>query len=468
MSLVLRGAQGGGAAGAITLLRYLIRNGHVSAAARFVQEHSEELGELAHRTRAALWEWAEGEEGLRESGPVQSGERPQKRMRLDNGTPSLTNTPGEATMSGGAVEGAEDRHDMPHDIWTRFPNSQFAKLHWYYTNYITDNTSTVDITLDPFDQVNTKTATALLSGGGGAISLIKGANTLSVNASTSTNASGHDFYFPWLVQLRMTTPYNLIKTMAANGLVANSTGNSQPNWLEMFDTRYQFYHVLETEWRIDFNFGAPWWSNGGTPTSLTNAEDMGYYIFWKYTSNDVPPTSYPISNSNIANVGTVTGAGTSIGSVVPLTGGNYTNFMTADDYLRMGGFHSKHVKLNSTHSTHATISGKYKYGQCKMDIKTQEPTTISGNALQTEGWLQSGSTYTFPEDLTLIIVQDNAMNGISGTYTPVGYRMSTKQLIEFKDLRSAYKFPTPANTFINSATTLNTDAVFFTKGAAYT
>ena len=93
---------------------------------------------------------------------------------------------------------------------------------------------------------------------------------------------------------------------------------------------------------------------------------------------------------------------------------------------------------------------------------------MGGTALQTEGWIQTGSTYLFPEDLTVIIVQDNAMNSLGGLYTPVGFRMNTEMLTEFKDLRSAFKFPTPANSFVNSATTLNTEAVFFNKGAAYT
>lgn len=462
---IRRTGQASIAGGAIALLRYLIQGGHHHAVAHFIREHYDELGEMATWTRQQLWDWADAEPGLRDTAPMEQG--PRKRTRLESSTPSLSNTPATTTMDQGAHEGGEEQHDVPHDIWVRFPNHQFAKLKWIYTNFLTDNTSTSNITRDPFDQADEQTTTALLTTGGGVVSTVGGANTLGVSG-TGLNASGHDYKYPVLTQLRMTTPYNIIKTITGNGLQATATGNSQPNWLEMFDTRYQFYHVLECDWRIDFNFGAPWFSNAGTPTNFTNQEDMGYYIFWKYTSNDTPPTSYAVSNNNIANVGSVDAAGRQIQTVAPLTGGSYTNYCTPDDYFRMRGFHSKHVSLSSVKPTHVTISGKYKYGQCKMDIKTQEPTAVSGNALQTEGWLQAGSTYTFPEDLTVIIVADNAMNANTGIYTPVGYRMSTEHLIEFKDLRSAYKFPTPAHTFINSATTLNTDAMFFNKGAAYT
>ena len=266
----------------------------------------------------------------------------------------------------------------------------------------------------------------------------------------------------------MTSPYNILKTYTGIGLAGNTVGNSQPAWLEMFEGKYQFYHVNECDWRIDFNFGTPFWIDNSVFKAFSNSQNMGYYIFWKYTSNDTPPTSFQVSNSNIANIGTTDAQGRIFQSVAPLTGGNVTQQCTPDDYFRMKGFHSKHVSLSATEPTHVSISGKYKFGQCKMDIKTQDHSTIGGTALQTEGWLATGSTYLFPEDLTIIIVQDNAMMAQAGIYTPVGYRMNTEMLTEFRDLKSAFKFPTPANTFLNSATTINTEAAFFNKGAAYT
>lgn len=374
-----------------------------------------------------------------------------------------------------AVEGGEDQLKPIHHVWRRFPNTETACLKWVYSNYMTDVASTVPPEgQNAFDSVGWTTATALGSTGGGAWAQRTGTHILGVDGPATTSTSGHDFNNPVLLQLRMTTPYNILKTYSGTNLVDNAVANAQPNWLELFDTRYQFYHCLETEWEITFNFGLPWWNNAGTATTLNNAQGVGYYIFWKYTSNDAPPTSYTASTSQIANINAGYGPNvdaqglqvTSVNALAGLAGGTVN--LTPDDYFRMGGWHHKHVTLNSTHPTQVHINGKYKYGQCKMDIKTQEPTTVSGNALQTEGWLQSGSTYTFPEDLSVIIVQDNAMAGVAGYLTPVGFRMETEQLIQFKDLHSAYKFPTPANSKINSATTLNTSATFFTRGAAYT
>lgn len=385
---------------------------------------------------------------------------------------SLQNTPDttQAIMSDDApkgIEGAETQLSAVHDVWKRFPNSQWTKLGWWYTNYVADqiNPTTAMQTRDAFDNPDAVTTTDLLTTGGGALVTTSGAHQLGVTGIGGVNASGHDFKKPLLLQLRMTSPYNILKTYSASGLTNNNVvGNSQPAWLEMFEGKYQFYHVSECDWRVDFNFGTPF----NVTSNFTNAHDIGYYIFWKYTSNDVPPTSYNISNSNFANGGTPDTAGIKIAGKTVLTTGSYTQFCTPDDYFRMKGFNSKHVSLSSTHPTHVTIAGKYKFGQCKMDIKQQDHTALGGTALQTEGWIQTGSTYLFPEDLTIIIVQDNAMNALTGIITPMGYRMNTEQLTEFRDLRSAFKFPTPANAYINAGTNINTEATFFNKGAAYT
>lgn len=367
------------------------------------------------------------------------------------------------------IEGAESQLSAVHDVWTRFPNSQWARLGWWYTNFISDVAGTIaDQTKNAFDDPNWETTTALISTGGGARTSPTGDDMLGVDGLTATTPSGHDFKNPMMFQLRMTTPYNIMKTYTGQGLVGNGVGNSQPAWLEMFEGKYQFYHVSECDWRVDLNFGTPWTTQGPTRVNFANAYNVGYYIFWKYTSNDVPPLSFPISNNNFANGGTADAAGTKLTGKNPLTTGVFTQPCTPDDYFRMKGFHSKHVSLSATGPTHVVLTGKYKFGQCKMDIKQQDHSTLGPTALQTEGWIQTGSTYLFPEDLTIIIVQDNAMLAQSGVLTPVGYRMNTEMLTEFRDLRSAFKFPTPANAFINSGTTINTEAAFFNKGAAYT
>jgi len=392
---------------------------------------------------------------------------------------SFRNSPGGGDMAlstGGrddvpmGIEGTEEQLDPVRDVWTRFPNHQYAKLGWWYTNYISDIATTIArTTRNAFDNPDAETTTDLLTTGGGVRNVTTGPTQLGATGFAGYTASGHDYKNPVMFQLRMTSPYNIMKTYAGQGLAGNQVGNSQPSWLEMFEGKYQFYHVNECDWRIDFNFGTPF-VLGSPSTNFFNQHDMGYYIFWKYTSNDTPPLSFPLSNSQIANVATVPvgSDGNRITGVQTLTGGAFTQNCTPDDYFRMRGFHSKHVSLNNIGPTHVTIAGKYKFGQCKMDIKQQDHSTLGGTALQTEGWIQTGSTYLFPEDLTVIIVQDNAMNSLGGVYTPVGFRMNTEMLTEFKDLRSAFKFPTPANSYVNNATTLNTEAVFFNKGAAYT
>ena len=363
------------------------------------------------------------------------------------------------------IEGAESQLSKVHDVWTRFPNSQWAKLSWYYTNFVSDQISTTaQQTRDGFDDPSAIFATDLATTGGGARVPASGAHDMGVTGIGGVNQTGHDFKNPLMFQLRMTTPYNIMKTYAATGLAQTPVGLSQPAWLEMFEGKYQFYHVAETDWRMDFNFGIPW----NNVSNFTNSHMVGFYIFWKYTSNDTPPLTFPVSTAQIAHTGAVDAAGNRITGINPLTGGAFTQQCTPDDYFRMKGFHSKHVSLDNTRPTHVTISGKYKFGQCKMDIKQQDHSTLGGTALQTEGWIQTGSTYLFPEDLTVIIVQDNAMQSLAGVQTPVGYRLNTEMLTEFRDLRSGFKFPTPANAFINNATTLNTEAAFFNKGAAYT
>lgn len=470
---------------ALALLAYLINQGHLQEARRYFHEHEDAIrqqilevgGQLGQQTHQVV-QWVRDQVRRATEGQGDEG-RTHLRRRIgddeepvpEQTQPSLSNSPAAANMDDApkGIEGAETQIDKPHDVWTRFPNHQWARLGWWYTNYISDIAGTVtQQPRDAFDNPDYETTTDLLTTGGGVRTQATGPSQLGVTgAAWIPYASGHDYKNPVMFQLRMTSPYNIMKTFAGQGLAGNQVGHSQPAWLEMFEGKYQFYHVNECDWRIDFNFGTPFFY-GSPSTNFTNQHDMGFYIFWKYTSNDTPPLSFPISNSQVANTGAVDAQGTRITTVNPLTTGSFTQNCTPDDYFRMKGFHSKHVSLNSIGPTHVSIAGKYKFGQCKMDIKQQDHSALGGTALQTEGWLATGSTYLFPEDLTVIIVQDNAMNSAPGVYTPVGFRMNTEMLTEFRDLRSAFKFPTPANAFINSATTLNTEAVFFNKGAAYT
>lgn len=478
--IVARLTRGGTA---LAIIATFINEGNINAARRYILQHEDEVrqqilefgGRSINRINQML-QYVRNE--VRNAmGEGQLQERPAQRRRTEEPA-SLENSPAttQATMSGDdapmGIEGAETQVGSPHDVWTRFPNHQWARLGWWYTNYISDVSTTVsDQRKNAFDDPNWESTTPFLgpaSGGGARISPT-GDDILGVDGLAPTIPSGHDFKNPMMFQLRMTSPYNILKTYTGAGIVGNGIGNSQPAWLEMFEGKYQFYHVNECDWRVDLNFGTPWTINQSSNyVTPNNVKDIGYYIFWKYTSNDVPPLSFPMGTNNYANGGVANAEGTKVINKNQLTvPASYTQPCTPDDYFRMKGFHSKHVSLSSTNPTHVTISGTYKFGQCKMDIKQQDHapgTTV----LQTEGWLATGSTYLFPEDLTIIIVQDNASMAQPGIRTPVGYRMNTEMLTEFRDLRSAFKFPTPANAFINDATTVNTEASFFNKGAAYT
>lgn len=490
-----RAAQG---AALITFVRLAEEELYPRAYA-YLRTHEEEIRRTAiawgdatvrhlQRLRNTVEEWAE-ETGLNDSlnDPDDLG---HSDMEIEEEyTPSLSNSPANTEMaqhqdnSNGGIEGAEEQLTPAKHIWTRFPNHQHTKLRWLYTNYLSDFSGTTPMIQDAFDTGGANvTATNLLTTDGGAWGASLGANilgpqTIFDGTTTFLNKSGHDFNNPVLIQLRMTTPYSILKSISGNGLTNNAVGYSQPNWLEMFDSKYQFYHVSETEWEITLNFGLPFVQTDATTYKvLDQPQEISYYIFWRYTSNDAPPTSYNLSNANIANVNnSATGynidtQGRVVSGINTLGSGALSQQCNPDDYFRMGGFKHKFITLNRMRPTSVKIRGKYKFGQCKMDIKTQEQNTLSatGNPLQTEGWLQSGSTYAFPEDLSLIIVQDSARCDNSKIYTPMGFRMETDQHIEFADLRSAFKYPTPGVAYMAAGNHLNTEVMFFNRGGAYT
>jgi hypothetical protein len=356
------------------------------------------------------------------------------------------------TQPGAPEEGGEQQVTKPHHVWRRFPNTETAALKYVLTQMISSSSNTSYVPFSPFDSVQTKAATSLLSTGGGALNPAGFSNL-------STTNSGYNFDNPLLLQFRMTSPYNIFRTNG--GTVTN--GNSQPAWLEFFDTKYQYYHNMETEWEITFYFGYP---NNGAGTQANQPQEFGYYIFWRYTNEDLPPTSWTASASSIANS---TNTNQTTVTTQAMTNSLGTVNLTPDDYFRMGGWHHKHIMLNSTHFTKTTLKGKYAFGQCKMDIKTISPTDAHSNATTAEGWSLTGATPNFPEDLTIIVVADNAMTTGTSFLTPASFRFESEHLIQFKDLQAGYKFPTPAYAKQNaSGATLNTDLVFFNRGAGYT
>ena len=361
---------------------------------------------------------------------------------------------GEQQNMGGRApeEGGEQQVERPRKIWRRFPNTENAALKYVVTQYLSSNSDTSAPPFDPFDQPDEKTATSLLDGsGGGAIS-----NPSFIGLNTTT--LGYDFNNPWFMQFRMTSLYNIIYRWA--GSVTSTKGT--PVWTELFDQKYQYYHVLETEWQLTLNFG---WPNNGT-TRVTAPQDFGYYIFWKYTNEDDPVTQYNTGGTYIANT-TLTNE-QSI-SAVKMSGALGSQNMTPDDYFRQGGWHHRHVQLNNVKNTEVKINGKYKYGQCKMDIKTISASDAHGNSIAAEGWAKSRTTAVFPENLSIIIVNDNAMFSGGSIKTPVGMRWESEHLVQFKDLVDGYKFPTPGYaSLIGANTTLNTDLAFFHSGAGYT
>ena len=76
------------------------------------------------------------------------------------------------------IEGTEDQLDPVRDVWTRFPNHQYAKLGWWYTNYISDIASTVSQQpKDAFDNPDYETTTDLLTTGGGVRNVATGATS---------------------------------------------------------------------------------------------------------------------------------------------------------------------------------------------------------------------------------------------------------------------------------------------------
>ncbi|KAF0714686.1 Aste57867_3750 [Aphanomyces stellatus] len=359
------------------------------------------------------------------------------------------NEPPMGSGHGAPAEGGEEQQSPITHVWTRYPNTETAKLKWVGTHYLWD--SALGARTIPFGNQQEQVATSLGIGGGGAVTDQTTKNLLN---NFYTNAS--DFQLAKLLQLRMTCPYNILKSSGTTSGLNSFLGASVPNWITKFDTVYQYYHVMECDWKITINFGVPL-ASAGTPA--TNFQEMGIYVFWRYMCQDDPPTQYHYNTAVLATQGTAT---------ENITVANNTFNLTSDDYLEMGGWHHQRIGFSTTHASSCHISGKYKFGQSKMDIKTITPSDAHNADTTAEGWAQTGSTVAFPENLSVIIVADQAVCGQkdgSNTKIPASVHYETNHLIQFKDLRSNYKFPTPA--CCSGNTTQATQEIYFKKGAAY-
>lgn len=372
-------------------------------------------------------------------------------------------------MEGAPEEGGEDQITKPHHIWRRFPNTQTASLKWVMTTFgagVTDITTN----LVPFDRQDVKYTTSLATTDGTAT-----ATPTYDGICTTLYTSGVSFQVPKLYQVRMTSPYNILKQHQSTSMpITAGFQGSSPTWLSYFDSMYQYYHCMETEWEITLHFGTP---VDNTSAAAAQFQNYGLYIFWRYTEQDDPPISWAsAADTQMCTVrqtqATANAAPTTdtITATQLHTGTSAVYPCTPDDYFRMGGWHHKRVVFNTTHPSTVTLEGSYKYGQCKMDLKTIAPGDAHGLDTTAEGWAQTGATPVFPENLSIIIVQDNAVNA-AGTYdirVPYSIRYETEQLIQFKDLRANLKFPTPelANSLAFGHSP--TPEVFFIRGAANT
>lgn len=404
-------------------------------------------------------------------------DNPHTREQAPEACPQ-SNLPGEEQMAKRAKtneHGDEHYEDIAQqgldsinaegEVWTHFPNSQKSRLRWRATVFQEDVTNWVS-GKHPFGRLSTSTTTTLNATGGGAVTE---GTTEQLASDTSTN--GYEFGQPYLIQLRMTSPYNILKSIGGY----NAATKSEPNWIQLFDSKYQYYQVQETDWGVTLSFGTPRTSGGAAYSGFENHK---LKIFYRYTNQDEPPTWWTYNTNrqallaawtdNTTNTGTgqITQDSAATGGV---TVANTAYALTSDDYERMGGWKTKTVNWNTTHSTQVHLGGKYKFGQCKMDIKTLMPTDAKGaQATPTaEGMTLSQATPVFPEILSIIIVEDYAACQAVGVTVPFSMQFDTSQLVDWCDLRANFKFPTPNCCTYAAAGDLNEEQ-FFIRAANVT
>lgn len=308
--------------------------------------------------------------------------------------------------------GTEQAIEKIGHVWKRFPNHETAELKWIYTQIMGGiATANQNKNLNPlFSQRDQQSQRDGTTSGTYVTAAAEIAGVASEDASIS---------HPTLMQFRMTSPYDIVNKSGTN--IATSS-NSQPYWLGLFDSKYQFYHTLKAKWKLSFTIG--------TQQGLTNAQDFSFYVYWKYTSFDNPPTSYVIDTSGTTGLST-------------------TQYCTPDDYDRMRGWNKIHICANTTHNVTKVITGEYETGQCQMDVKMLQDTVHANagtlSAATSEGWTPVQSTVAFPENLSVIIVQDNAV-ALANANPAIGIRAEIDYLIQFRDLNAYYKFPTQSYT----------------------
>lgn len=356
-------------------------------------------------------------------------------------------------------------------IWTHFSNTEKTLLRWHLVVHEPAVGALKTVSL-PFGQTELSTATTLLSTGGGNQTL----STTQALATAASGAYGYDFNEPYLIQLRMTSPYNILKSL---GTITTGATVSEPNWIGFFDSRYQYYVTNECNWGIRLNFGTPRVTAGGLSGICGEPQHHKLRIFWRYTSQDDPPTHYAYTTSRTANQGSMSSSVVNQGSG-QLAGDTATSQalsttaatsypLGSDDYERMNCWQSKEVTFSTTHPTSVKLGGTYKLGQCKMDIKTLMPTDAAGpQAIPTaEGMTLGRSTPAFPEILSLIIVNDAGTTPIAGVTVPFSMSFDTAHQVDWCDLRAAFKFPNPQINSANASNTQYSDEQWFRRGAAY-
>lgn len=309
---------------------------------------------------------------------------------------------GDGNEDDGGNPATETTLDPIRHIWTRFPNSQTARLKWIYTQLIGNNANNLvyapsGSAWDQQAKRDVATANTYAAAMGG------------IESAVPTI----DMKTPKLIKYRMTSPYSIVASDTA------VTNLSEPEWIGYFDSMYQYYHVIKAHWTLSFTIGA-----AGTTNNMTNP-NYRFYVYWKYTSYDDPPTQFTVD---------LTGK-TTYDSV--------TQNLTPDDYDRMGGWNKILVCQNSTHDVTRVITGTYNHGDCGMDIKMVGTDTAHSSAAATaEGWVTAKVVAPFPENLSVILVTDNAIEVATGVGANIGIRSEIDYTIQFKDLVSKYKFPT--------------------------
>ena len=141
----------------------------------------------------------------------------------------------------------------------------------------------------------------------------------------------------------MTSPYNIVRS--------DTNNLSQPQWLGLFDSKYQYYHVLKAAWNMAFTIGFNGVQQQTAPSNETVQQFYSFYVYWKYTNYDDPPTQFSVDLTGKTTYGTT------------------TQDLTPDDYDRMRGWNKIWVQAKNTKAVRRVIAGHYETGQCQMDVK---------------------------------------------------------------------------------------------------